>query len=63
MSQWPDLGQRQPCTLVEVDEVDHPLNLGSVIKPTWGGGSVQGGVQTPVKKRIRGLGILCYDKL
>ena len=46
------LGQRQPFTLVEVDEVDHPLNLGGVIKPTWGGGSVQGGIQTPVKKRM-----------
>ena len=46
------LGQRQPCALVEVDKVDHPLNLGGVIKPTWGGGSVQGGIQTPVKKRM-----------
>ena len=46
------LGQRQPLALVDVDKVDHPLNLGGVIKPTWGGGSVQGGIQTPVKKRM-----------
>ena len=46
------LGQRQPLALVGVDEVDHPLNLGGVIKPTWGGGSVQCGIQTPMKKRM-----------
>ena len=47
------LGQRQqPFTLVEVDKADHPLNLGGVIKPIWGGGSVQGGIQTPVKRSM-----------
>ena len=46
------LGQRQPLALVEADKVDLPLNLGGVIKPTWGGGSVQCGIQTPMKKRM-----------